>query len=261
MVPQGHLAIPQSYTLGLYQCHQVQPLAPAEQALFVPVSWWEWLIRAGWACSVQSRCGANLPWLSQLTLSENQNQQREYDNNVLQGPCFSLCLVSCWWHNSEFITKNGAQALWCVSTWVQIHPMHELLLLHWIIPAKFPVATVKRGRQGISHTPFVNLKNVSQGASGCSSTHLSKSGGQSDWYKVDLSELTSQKNRMSFFTTLFNSGLLTRSREPTTTLMVGFFPVLTWPDVICGCVQGQGCEKAPRPFPDAASAHKFPEVI
>lgn len=109
--PQGHLHIPQSYTLGLYQCHQVQPLAPAEQALFVPVSWWVWLMRAGWACSVQSRCGANLPWLSQLTLSENQNQQREYDNNVLQGPCFSLCLLSCWWNTSEFMAKNGAQVL------------------------------------------------------------------------------------------------------------------------------------------------------
>lgn len=106
--PQGHLHIPQPYTMGLYQCYQVQPLAPAEQALLVPVSWWEWLMRAGWACSVQSRCGANLPWLSQLTLSENQNQQREYDNNVLQGPCFSLCLLSCWWNNSEFKAKNGA---------------------------------------------------------------------------------------------------------------------------------------------------------
>lgn len=85
--------------------------------------------------------------------------------------------------------------------------MHELLLLHWIIPAKFPMATVKRGRQGIPHDLFGDLKNVPQGTSGCSSTHLSKSDGQPDWYKVDLSELTSQKNCMPFFTKLFNSGL------------------------------------------------------
>lgn len=129
-----------SLTLGLHQCHQDQPLAPAEQEPFVPVSQWERLIRAGRACSVQSRCEANLPWLSQLTLSENQIQQREYDNNVVQAACFSLFLVSHCWHNSEVIAKNGAQILWCVSTRIQIHPMHgqkvskhtETTLLHTV---------------------------------------------------------------------------------------------------------------------------------